>query len=92
MRAARLVLAGPVLKKTADEFNMRDNTWSQYETGKRLLCLFVAMRFCERYGTTLDWFYRGSPSGLPLEHAQAILDTYNAMNLTTEETRPSIVC
>lgn len=39
--------------------------YNQYETGTRLLTLAAAMRICERYGVTLDWLYRGDPSGLP---------------------------
>lgn len=37
-----------------------------YETGKRLLTLPAAMLLCERYMLTLDWLYRGDPSGLPM--------------------------
>lgn len=39
--------------------------YNQYETGKRLLTLSAAMLLCERYLITLDWIYRGDPSGLP---------------------------
>lgn len=39
--------------------------YNQYETGKRLLTLAAAMMLCERYQMTLDWLYRGDPSGLP---------------------------
>lgn len=39
--------------------------YNQYETGKRILTLDAAMRLCDRYQLTLDWLYRGDPSGLP---------------------------
>lgn len=39
--------------------------YNQYETGRRLLTLPAAMMLCERYLLTLDWIYRGDPSGLP---------------------------
>jgi transcriptional regulator with XRE-family HTH domain len=45
------------------------NAWSQFETGKRRITLRVAHRLCETYGLTLDWIYRGDPSGLPLRVA-----------------------
>jgi transcriptional regulator with XRE-family HTH domain len=39
--------------------------YNPYETGKRLLTLPAAMMLCERYSLSLDWLYRGDPSGLP---------------------------
>lgn len=39
--------------------------WSNFEGGKRRITLDVAVKLCDRYGLTLDWIYRGDPSGLP---------------------------
>lgn len=39
--------------------------YNPYETGKRPLTLNAAMLLCERYQLTLDWLFRGDPSGLP---------------------------
>lgn len=38
--------------------------YNQYET-RRLLTLPAALALCEHYNLTLDWLYRGDPSGLP---------------------------
>lgn len=46
--------------------------YNQYETGRRLLTLAAAMALCERYNLTLDWIYRGDPSGLPYRLADAL--------------------
>mgnify|MGYP000947246403 CR=1 FL=1 len=46
--------------------------YNQYETGKRLLTLAAAMKLCDEYGLTLDWLYRGDPSGLPYRLADVI--------------------
>lgn len=48
------------------------NRWSQYESGSRPITMPVAIRFCEVYGITLDWIYRGDPSGLPLRLHQKL--------------------
>lgn len=45
--------------------------YNQYEKGARPLTLKAAMALCERYLLTLDWLYRGDPSGLPARlHAE----------------------
>lgn len=43
--------------------------YNQYETGKRLLTLEAALALCTTYNLTLDWLYRGDPSGLPYKLA-----------------------
>ena len=48
------------------------NTYSQYESGKRLPQLPFAIRLCDRYQLTLDWIYRGDPSGLKYNLAEQI--------------------
>lgn len=52
--------------------------YNQYETGQRLLTLAAAMRLCEEYGLTLDWLYRGDPSGLPYWLASSIRELRSA--------------
>lgn len=42
------------------------NTWNQYEKGISRPELDKALILCEKLGITLDWIYRGDPSGLPL--------------------------
>lgn len=49
----------------AEEAGLSQPRYNPYETGKRLLTLPAALLLCERYMLTLDWLYRGDPSGLP---------------------------
>ena len=44
---------------------MKQNRYSQYETGTRTLTIDAAHRICDEYGVTLDWLYRGDRSKLP---------------------------
>ena len=49
------------------------NTYSQYESGNRIPILKNAIKLCERYELTLDWIYRGDPSGLKYNLAEQII-------------------
>ena len=48
--------------------------YHQFETGKRRLSLDAALALCRVYGLSLDWLYRGDPSGLPHCLALALRD------------------
>jgi len=48
------------------------NTYNQYERGKKRPSIENAISLCETYSLTLDWIYRGDPSGLRYETADAI--------------------
>jgi transcriptional regulator with XRE-family HTH domain len=48
--------------------------YNQFENGKRLLTLHAALKLCDEYNLTLDWLYRGDPSGLPYRLATEIRD------------------
>lgn len=52
--------------------DIEPNRWSQYESGTRPVTMAVAIRLCEAYGLTLDWIYRGDPSGLPVRLHQKL--------------------
>lgn len=54
------------------QISIAPNRWSQYERGDRRITLQIAIKLCERYGLTLDWIYRGDPSGLPQRLATKI--------------------
>jgi transcriptional regulator with XRE-family HTH domain len=47
--------------------DIKENRWSQYESGERRITLEVANALCDEFGLTLDWIYRGNPAGLPHE-------------------------
>jgi hypothetical protein len=71
MIAARLVETRKALDLSAADICRRigctANRWSQYESGtsKRTITRPVAERLCDEFGLTLDWIYRGNPTGLP---------------------------
>lgn len=72
----RLQLTRQVLGLQQNEFCERakiaTNTYNQYERGKKRLGIDNAIALCEAYALTLDWLYRGDPSGLRYETADAI--------------------
>ncbi len=43
---------------------VKPNTYNQYENGERLPDIICAIYICDAYNVTLDWIYRGDPSGL----------------------------
>lgn len=52
--------------------DIKPNRWSQYESGERPITMAVANKLCDTYGLTLDWIYRGDPSGLPVRLHQKV--------------------
>lgn len=73
----RLQLTRSALQLTPGVFaagaGINANTYSQYESGDRLPSLPYAIKLCERYELTLDWIYRGDPSGLKYTLADQII-------------------
>lgn len=72
----RLALARRAFGINQQEFGagggMSQPQYNQAETGKRLLTLPYALTLCRIYGLTLDWIYRGDPSGLQHRLAEKI--------------------
>lgn len=72
---ARLKLAREALNLSGTEFaagaGIRQNAYSQYETGARPLTLTAAINLCAKYRLSLDYLYLGDdtliPRGLNLE-------------------------
>jgi transcriptional regulator with XRE-family HTH domain len=56
----------------ADRCVIARNTYNQYEQGRNIPQLQQAVRLSEVYQLSLDWIYRGDPSGLPFRLADAI--------------------
>lgn len=54
------------------ELGMRRSTWSMNEAGNSLPNPLDMIRFCDRFGASLDWIYRGKMNGLSHELASAI--------------------
>lgn len=52
-------------KLFGEEAGLEQSGYNKFETGERKLTLQAAMKLCHRYDLTLDWLYRGDPSGLP---------------------------
>jgi transcriptional regulator with XRE-family HTH domain len=74
--ARRLAAARAALNLDQQQFGTRAGLsqpqYNQFEKGKRLLTLSAAMKLCDEYNLTLDWLYRGDPSGLPYGFAKTI--------------------
>lgn len=72
----RLALTRHVIGLQQNEFceraHIATNTYNQYESGKRRPSVENAIQLCDTYGLTLDWIYRGDPSGLRYDLAAAI--------------------
>lgn len=73
---ARLALTRRVFGAQQQEFAERAainaSAYNQYERGKRLISISHAHKLCDTYDLTLDWIYRGDPSGLRYQTADAI--------------------
>jgi len=69
--AYRLLKSREALGKTqtelARELHIAQNRWSQYETGRRIITVDIAILLADIYGIGLDWVYRGDPNDLPAE-------------------------
>lgn len=72
----RLELTRQVFGLAQNDFCARaeiaTNTYNQYERGKKRPTVENAIALCETYDLTLDWIYRGDPSGLRYNLADAI--------------------
>lgn len=72
----RLRLTREALGLAQNEFagraDLHPNTYNQYERGKNMPNLEAAHALCDTHGLTLDWIYRGDPSGLRYQLADAI--------------------
>ena len=80
----RLEVTRQVVGLQQNEFckgaRLAPNTYNQYERGKKRPTLDNALRLCEAYNLTLDWIYRGDPSGLSYKMADAIKAIRQARN------------
>ncbi|CAH1671889.1 helix-turn-helix transcriptional regulator [Chelatococcus asaccharovorans] len=56
----------------AQMVGLTQQSWNNYERGRRRIDLDQAFRLCAVTGVTLDWIYFGDRSGLPLRLAQMI--------------------
>jgi transcriptional regulator with XRE-family HTH domain len=74
----RLRQARPALRLTSKDFaasiDVRPNTYSQWETGSRLMDIMSVTALADRYGLTLDWLYRGDVDTLPHALARKLIE------------------
>lgn len=74
--SARLELTRKALGLSAREFagaaGIGDSTYSNYKKAKRSPEIENALKLCDRFELTLDWIYRGDPSGLKYGLAEKI--------------------
>ncbi len=75
----RLRITREALGLNQDAFSSRaglhPSAYNQYERGKRLPTVAAAISIADTYDLTLDWIYRGDPSGLKY----AVVDAMRAM-------------
>lgn len=76
LKAAREAIDDMSQKAICASVNVAQNTWSQWENGTRPADAFAVARFCNHYGATMDWIYRGNMSGLPATLRQKIAARY----------------
>jgi len=56
----------------AEKAGIIPSAYNQYERAKRLISIQHAHKLCDAYDLTLDWIYRGDPSGLRYQTAEAL--------------------
>lgn len=72
LRLTRAALRYADQKSFGEAAGLQQSHYTRFENGSRLLTLAAAMVLCERFDLTLDWLYRGDPSGLPYRLASEI--------------------
>ncbi len=72
LKLSRLAMGMCDQKQFGEDAGLQQSLYNRFESGKRLLTLQSAMQLCHHYKLTLDWLYRGDPSGLPCKMADDI--------------------
>lgn len=67
-------LIGDDQQKFAAKAKLSQNQYNQWERGKKRPSLDDALKLCDTYNVTLDWIYRGDPSGLGYQLANDLRD------------------
>lgn len=73
IRQARKAL-GLTQIDVCERLGVHPPTWNNFERGRRLPRYPAIVAFCDEYGVTMDWIFRGNRASLPLHLAQKILD------------------
>ena len=79
LRAARMALdcsSG----EFAASIDIAPNTYSQWESGARLLDPLAAIRMCEQHKLSMDWFYRGDAFTLPHGIVKDVLANFRKLS------------
>ena len=63
---------GLTQREFADRAGIAANTYNQYEAGVNYPKIDLAIEICTTFDLTLDWIFRGDPSGLRYDLADAI--------------------
>src|SRR5262245_59121325 len=73
-RQVRGLLEGRVISQLefCDRAGIAPTTYNQWELGAKRPSIESAIALCECYNLALDWIYRGDPSGLRHDMAEAI--------------------
>jgi transcriptional regulator with XRE-family HTH domain len=81
---------GMAQRSFAEAASIANNTYNQYETGKNRPAIDNAIRLCHAFDLTLDWIYRGDPSGLRFQLGQAIAALLAVDGENQIKTRPPL--
>ncbi len=77
LRAAREILARQSQQDLATNMGIGRSALNNYENGYRFPDPIFLGQFCDQYGCTADWLYRGVALGLPPEFMGAMIHRYN---------------
>lgn len=59
--------------------------WNNYEYGRRILDVEVAVKFCSKFNVSLDWLYRGDMASLTVRMAERINDQVPILATTEQD-------
>ncbi len=71
LRVTRLALK-LTQRRLCELTGLTTSAWNNAETGDSRIGVDSAILLCQATGITLDWIYRGSRVGLPMEVSEAI--------------------
>lgn len=85
----RLELTRESLGMAAGDFaakaGVSKSAYSNYASGERAPTLKQALKLCAAYELTLDWLYRGDPSGLKYNLAEQIISLRRKGNTSSSK-------
>jgi DNA-binding XRE family transcriptional regulator len=72
LEIARLAVGYSTQQAFAATIGVSPQKWNNYASARDRISLDIALDLCRKHRLTLDWIYRGDPSGLPVALARRI--------------------